>query len=476
MRVEKDFLGAIELPDDVLYGINAFRARQNFLSDGYFSIHWYKAIGLVKKAVYLTHKQLFIAVSKEKNIPKTMYLMDQKKIAALILAAEEVANGLHFQYFIIPPLQGGAGTSINLNINEIIANRALQVLGESPGDYQKVDPIEDANIYQSTNDVIPSALKLAIMQNLLLLEEKINNLRKNIEHLEQNYRNDIRIAYTQLQAAVPSSWGAFFSAFNDALSRDWWRVSKVFERIKLINLGGGAIGNGISLPRFYIMQIVPTLLELTNLPITRAENMFDATSNLDAFVEVHAILKAHAVNLEKMVADIRLFASDFGGNIISIPQKQVGSSIMPGKVNPVIAEFAISVAHQVYANDMLISGLAAMGNFELNAYLPLIGHALLQSIDLLISANETVTHNLIVGLLVDVKKSALQLFCHPTICTSLIPYIGYHKAEKLSAIMKQNGIDIFQANEKLNLIDENKLRELLEHQNLLKQGYSVKDI
>jgi len=567
MRTESDFLGTMEVPDDTLYGIHAMRARNNFPDTTPFHREWYRAIGTVKQACYLTARDYFRAM-EEKFGKKQELTIDNgqltiengklktendfvnqslnhsfthslnhspspvtdhaspvtrhaspvtgsdeplaldQKLSLLIDAAGEVAGGLHSDHFIVPAVSGGAGTSINMNVNEIIANVALLGAGAAPGQYNLVDPVEDANIFQSTNDVIPTSLKVAAMQLLNDLEQHINGLRSVLEHKERRHQNDLRIGYTQMQEAVPSSFGKLFSTYNDALSRDWWRVSKCFERIKTVNLGGGAIGTGLAVPRYFIMEAINHLQKLTNLPINRAENLADATSNLDAFVEVHATLKAHAVNLEKMVSDLRLLASDlvsgqwtmdkgqltmdngqltiengklktengdlkiengklktengeltiengklktengsdnpfqpytrhasrvtchdpdhasrvtrhepghaspvtrhdpgppspvthhdpghaspatrhasFVSRQLELPQVQVGSSIMPGKINPVIPEFVVSVAHKVYANDQLISSLSAQGCLELNAYLPVIGHALLESLKLLV--------------------------------------------------------------------------------------------
>ncbi len=243
-----------------------------------------------------------------------------------------------------------------MNINEIITNLSLLKTGNKCGEYTFIDPTEHANIYQSTNDVIPTALTVAVMKLLMDLEDSINSLRQKVEEYERQGREKLRPGYTQMQEAVPSSFGMLFGAYNEALSRDWWRVSKCSERIKQVNLGGGAIGTGMAIPRFFIMEVVPELRNITGLQLAHSENLADATSNLDRWVEIHATLKAHAVNLEKMSSDIRLLASDVAvRKTISIPEKQVGSSIMPGKINPVIPEYAISVAHRVYANDMLIS-------------------------------------------------------------------------------------------------------------------------
>jgi len=475
MRVEKDFLGEVSLKKEALYGINAYRATKNFPLKTEFPIEWYMAMGEVKNAVYKTY-QKFKTALKLKNLSLNQDFIGDDELKALQKAACEIAEGKHFSHFIVPGMQGGAGTSINMNINEIITNRALQILGKKPGAYSIIDPFETANIYQSTNDVVPTALKVATMRLLNVLEEKINDNRKELENLEKKYRDNLRIAYTQMQAAVPTSFGNLFSTYNDALSRDWWRVSKALERIKVINLGGGAIGTGIAIPQFFIMEVSETLKNEVKLPITRAENLSDITANQDVFVEVHAILKAHAVNLEKMAADFRLLSADAGIGTLQIPKKQVGSSIMPGKVNPVIVEYLISIAHEIYANDLLISSLAAQGALELNPYIPSIGISIINSLELLIAANESMQKQLLSGMTVDTPKALNNLLKNSAICTALLPYIGYHKASVLANRMKKEKIDIYMANKKESMMDEKKLEQILEPSNLIKQGFSIYDI
>jgi aspartate ammonia-lyase len=325
--------------------------------------------------------------------------------------------------------------------------------------------------------VIPAALTVAVMKLLQSLEEQINILRQKVEEFEKGNREKLRPGYTQMQEAVPSSYGILFSTYNEALSRDWWRVSKCSERIKQVNLGGGAIGTGLSIPRFFIMEVVNELRKLTGLPLARSENLSDATSNLDRWVEIHATLKAHAVNLEKMSADLRLLASDITGEkIISIPERQVGSSIMPGKVNPVIPEFVISAAHKIYSNDMLISSLAGQGALELNAYLPVIGYAVIESINLLISCDSTLLHNLFEGLTINEATGYKALIYSPSITTALSPHIGYHKAAEIALLMKEKKISIFEANDILKVIDDTKLRTILQPGNLLKLGFSLDEL
>jgi aspartate ammonia-lyase len=476
-RIEKDSLGKKEIPSDALYGIHAARAKENFPGNTPFPIEWYKATGITKLACYNTYNKFRDAATEKYGQYLPVKIISKNVSDALCEAAMEVADGMYFEHFIVPSVQGGAGTSINMNVNEIIANAALLKTGKKCGDYDLIDPIEHANIFQSTNDVIPTALTVAVLRLLQSLEDNINSLRQKFEELERNNREKLRPGYTQMQEAVPSSFGFLFGTYNEALSRDWWRVSKCFERIKVVNLGGGAIGTGVSVPRFFIMEVVPELRRLTNLPIAHSENLPDATSNLDKWVEIHSILKAHAVNLEKIAGDLRLLASDITREkIISIPEKQVGSSIMPGKINPVIPEFIISASHKVYSNDVLISSLSGQGCLELNAYLPIIGSSIIESLNLLISSDYTLLNNLLKGLTVNEDKGYKALINSPSLSTALVPHIGYHKAAELAKLMKEESLDIFEANRVLKTIEGEKLKKILEPGNLLKLGFSLDDL
>ncbi len=476
-RIETDHIGSAEIPDDALYGIHAWRAKNNFPDTERFSIEWYKAVGIVKLACYNTIERFKEISEKRFGNELPVSLPAVRQIRALQKAAAEVSEGEYFDSFIVPAVQGGAGTSINMNVNEIITNAALHHIGHIPGTYSEIDPVEHANRYQSTNDVIPTALHVASMKLMLELENEINLLRHSVEKYESEHRNSLRIAYTQMQQAVPSSLGRLFSTYNEALSRDWWRVSRGQERLKVVNLGGSAIGSGITSPRFFIMEVVKELHKLTHLPVTRSENMHDATCNLDPFVEVHGFLKAHAVSLEKIAGDLRLLSSDLlGQNEISIPGKQVGSSIMPGKINPVIPEFVISAAHRIYANDQIISGLAAQGMLDLNAYLPLIGHSFLNSIELLTAADKTLRDNLFSGLKVNAETAETRLYSSPAVCTALLPFIGYSKAELLASKMEELNCSVFEANIQLKIMEEEKLAAILSPSSLLKEGFSLYDL
>lgn len=478
MRTEKDQLGVLEVPADALYGIHALRAAGNFANTSRFSKKWYEAIGLVKQSCYQTALSFIEAAGKRyPNRTLPAGCEDATIMKALVETAAEVATGKYFDHFIVPAIQGGAGTAVNLNINEIITNATLLKLGDKPGNYNRIDPFIHANVFQSTNDVIPTALKVAIMQELILLESAINRLRSGFEKHEKDNRDALRIAFTQLQQAVPSTFGLLFSAYSDALSRDWWRISKCFERIKVVNLGGGATGTAMGIPRYFVMEVTNQLRELTGLPVTRSENHTDTTQNQDSLVEVHAILKAHAVNLEKIASDIRLLSSDISGHPeMQLPARQTGSSIMPGKVNPVINEFVISCSHKVYANDMHISTLCGQGQLELNAYLPSIGDSLLESLHLLIAANESLRNNLLEGLKVMSNTAYEKLMASPAITTALLPVIGYDNATRMAKLMQKEKTTIFEANETLKYLTPSKLKKILMPENLMKLGYSLNDL
>jgi len=476
-RTEKDSLGKLDIPSGALYGIHSLRASQNFPDSNTFPVEWYRAMGKVKESVYRTYRKFRDASALKYGEAKTGKAIPDEILNALLNAAGKVAKGQHYDQFIVPGIQGGAGTSINMNINEIIANVALVSLGKKPGDYHIIDPVEQCNIFQSTNDTVPTALTIATMELLTELGDSINKMRQNLEKLENENRNELRQGYTQMQEAIPSSFGMLFSSYNDALSRDWWRVSKCLERIRTVNMGGGATGTGLAVPRFFIMEIVPELRNATGLPLSRSENMPDSTSNLDKWVEIHATIKAHAVNLEKMVSDLRLLSSGLvAPNQIRIPEKQVGSSIMPGKINPVIPEYVISIAHKVYANDSLITSLAGQGCLELNAYLPVIGFSVLESLRLLISANITIKNNLLEGIIINKTDSYDQVMLSPTITTALVPYLGYNRAAEIAREMKNSGMTIKEVNERLKFIGPEKLEAIIQPGNLLKLGYSLEDI
>ncbi len=477
-RTERDFMGEVEVPRGALYGIHSMRARENFPGQSTFPSTWYKAMGQIKLAFYTSIENFISTLNQEyPNQDWPFKLPTCEIVEALKAAAAEVADGKQFEQFIVPAIQGGAGTSINMNINEIITNLALQQLNSRPGEYSLIDPIEEANLFQSTNDTVGSALRIAAMNQLGQLETAINQVRHSLEKKEAQYRTVLRIGYTQYQEAVPTTFGRLFSNYTDALSRDWWRISKGKERIKVLNIGGSAIGTGLTVPRYVIMVLIDHLRSITNLPVSRSENMSDATANHDDLVELHGLLKALAVNLEKLSGDLRILSSDLSGEQgFNIPARQAGSSIMPGKVNPVIPEFVISSCHQVYANDAIITNLAAQGNLELNPYLPQIGISLLNSLDLLTHACHSLSTNCVDGIQINKQQQHQKVLHSPSLSTALIPVIGYHKASELVQYMKTHACSIIEANLELQLIDNELLSKYIDVGNLMQLGFSVKTL
>jgi len=327
-------------------------------------------------------------------------------------------------------IQGGAGTSINMNLNEVIANLALEKLSYNKGDYHIIDPIEHINLSQSTNDVYPTAVKITTIRLLRSLLNKVINLQDALQVKEQDFANIIKVARTQLQDAVPISLGQEFGAYAEAISRDRWRLYKIEERIRQINIGGTAIGTGLGAPPKYRFVVTQELQRLTGFGLARSENLIDNTQNLDAFVEVSGLLKTLAVNLKKISNDLRLMSSG-GFNEINLPILQAGSSIMPQKVNPVIPEMVIQVYYKVLANDLLISSAAADGEFELNAFLPVISDSLFQSLDLLTNSIDLFTEKCIKGISANQDACLRHLQQSWSLARVLIDSFGYNKVSDL---------------------------------------------
>jgi len=477
MRVESDSFGSAELENSVLYGIHSLRAARNFplsVQDFPFRKPWYQAMGLVKQAYYSCTADLLKNCSTEGIDPTPWKIPLARTLQIMQQSAEEISQGFHFDSFIVPAVQGGAGTSINMNINEIIANLSLQKIGKNPGSYDEIHPIEACNIFQSTNDVVPSALRVALLKLFQTLEHKISSTRLILEQLENSHRAELRFSFTQMQTAVPSTWGRFFSNYSEALSRDWWRISKCQERLKTLNLGGGATGTGLTTPRYIIMRVTDTLRTLTNLPLSRAENLAEATANQDQIAEAHSLAKIHALNLEKLSNDLRLLGSDLAGNTLKIPAVQTGSSIMPGKINPVISEFLNAITTKVQTNDSLISHLCAGGVLDLNQNLPAIGHAALESLELLNAGHQTLSEQLLKGIHIEALDFA-TLIQTPVCATALIPAFGYEKASLIARRMQAESIDVFSAAKKEGLEPKNIKKELTPEK-LVREGFSLRAV
>jgi aspartate ammonia-lyase len=434
VRIEKDIIGEEEIPDDVYYGIHTYRALKNFPNTGEKlnnSFIW--AFFMIKKAAAILNFELGFLNENEKD--------------AIVQSCDEWE--LLKKHIVVDPLSGGAGTSINMNFNEVIANRATEILGGKKSEYI-IDPLDKVNMHQSTNDVFPTAGKIAIIKELRELVENVIKLQDSIQVKEKEYIKIRKIGRTQLMDAVPMLLGQEFGAWADALSRDRWRLYKVEERIRSVNIGGTAIGTGIAAPKEYILKIVNKIREITKIGIAKAENLIDATQNLDVFSEVSGLLKSLAVNLIKISNDIRILGSNAVNEII-LPKVQAGSSIMPGKVNPVIPEYVIQLSTSVISFDNLITYASSMGNLELNHLTPMIIHYTLKSLDFLKKATYSL-RNYIELIQPNEEKCHENLVKSFTLVTPLIEIFGYNE---VSEALKENNFNI-----------ENTVKDLSEKKNL----------
>ena len=386
-RVEKDSIGVKDIPEEVYYGVQTLRAAENFHITG-LNMHpeIINSLAYIKKASAITNCEVGI--------------LEKKKAQAIVQACDEIIEGKFHDDFIVDPIQGGAGTSLNMNANEVIANRAIEILGGKKGDYTIVNPNDDVNCGQSTNDVIPTAGKMTSLHLLQNLKKQLLRLYDALNEKAKEFDHVIKMGRTQMQDAVPIRLGQEFKAYSVAIMRDIHRMDKAMDEMRTLNMGGTAIGTGINADENYLRRIVPNLSEISGMEFIQAFDLIDATQNLDSFVAVSGAVKACAVTLSKMSNDLRLMSSGprAGFGEINLPAKQNGSSIMPGKVNPVIPEVVNQVAFNIIGNDMTITMAAEAGQLELNAFEPIIFYCMFQSIDTLGYAVETLVDNCIVGI------------------------------------------------------------------------------
>jgi aspartate ammonia-lyase len=430
-RREHDLLGTAEVPAAAYYGIHTQRAAENFaLSCQPIHRQLIVALAQVKKACAITNM-------------KTEYLGESVG-QAIARACDEIIAGSYHDQFITDALQGGAGTSMNLNACEVIANRAIELLGGQKGDYSLVHPLDHVNLSQSTNDVVPTAVKLASIVLLRHASTAFAELQAALQDKEREFAAVLKLGRTELMDAVPMTLGQEFAAWAQAVQRDWWRLSKCEERLRQVNLGGTAIGTGLNADQRYVFSVIEALRDVSGVGLARAENLIDATQNLDTFVEVSGMLKAAATNLAKIAADLRLLASGPRGGLgeIELPALQAGSSIMPGKVNPVVTEAASQVAFQVMAADLAITLGAAAGQLELNAFVPLVAHNLLGALDLLRAGAEMLARKGVAGIQANVARCNEHLERSLALVTALSPHIGYDAASTLAREAQQSGQSI----------------------------------
>jgi len=413
-RTERDALGEKQIPAEVYWGIHTERARENFsFSRLATPENLIRALAQVKKACAQANTEVgALDPLLGKNIEQ---------------ACDEIIRGDHKGQFPVDGLQGGAGTSANMNLNEVIAHRANELMGGHRGDTHPIHPIEQVNRHQSTNDVYPTAVKVAALYGFRSLSQSIESLQGSFQKKEKEFANVVKLGRTEMQGAVPITLGAEFSAFAEAVARDRWRTSKCEERLRVVNLGGTAVGTGLTAPRKYIFLATDKLREITGLGLSRSENLVDATANADVFVEVSGILKAHATTLVKICEDLRKM--NLLGEILLEPL-QVGSSIMPGKVNPVLLESGIQIGLKVMANDFLVTEAVSRGTFQISEFLPLVALALLESLEILTAFDgRLAVHVRALRACPDLCRAELEK--QPTLLTAFLPILGYKKAEAL---------------------------------------------
>lgn len=422
-RTEKDSIGQKDIPSDVYYGVESLRAKENFRITG-LNMHpqIVNSMALIKKAAAITNCEIG--------------LLEKEKANAIVAACDEIISGKLRRFFIVDPIQGGAGTSLNMNANEVIANRAIEILGGEKGDYAIVHPNDDVNLGQSTNDVIPTAGRLTSIHLLQNLKKELIRCQEALDKKGEEFNHIVKVGRTQLQDAVPIRMGQEFRAYAAAIGRDVHRMDTAMSEMYSLNMGGTAIGTGLNADKEYIKRIVPTLSKVTGIRFVQSFDLIDATQNLDSFVAVSGAVKACAVTLSKIANDLRLLSSGprAGLGEINLPARQSGSSIMPGKINPVIPEVVNQVSFYVMGNDMTITMAAEAGQLELNAFEPIVFYCLFQSIDSLAYAVNTFTDNCITGITANEERCRELTENSIGVITAVSPYIGYDKA---SAVAKE---------------------------------------
>ncbi|MDP2876460.1 MAG: aspartate ammonia-lyase [Holophaga sp.] len=450
-RTEHDLLGSRELPMAARQGIHGLRSVENFPLLGQpCHPELLRAFGAVKLAALRTNSALG-------------FFPDTSSQSALARACLELMEGKLLADLPVDALQGGAGTSTNMSVNEVLANRALEILDKPHGDYATISPSDHVNLHQSTNDTYPTALRIAAIRGLRELERQVLGLQEAFQAKEQAFAHIVKVGRTEMQDAVLTTLGREMGAYAEALNRDRWRLAKCEERLRVVNLGGTAIGTGLAAPRDYIFRVVDELREITGLGLARAENLVEATQNADVFVEVSGLLKTLATTLIKISSDLRLLSSgpEAGLGELKLPPRQAGSSIMPGKVNPVIPEAVTQAAILSMAHDQAIAFAVSQGSLELNAFLPLVAHSLLESFDLLARACTILRSHCIEGLEADEARCRRHVENGTAATTALLPLLGYDTVTKLMERAQSAGVSIKKQGVEEGLFTETEFQEAI---------------
>ncbi|PKM94044.1 MAG: aspartate ammonia-lyase [Firmicutes bacterium HGW-Firmicutes-1] len=454
MRIEKDQLGQMKLPKEAHYGIHTARALDNFAISG--------------KSVRASLLLAIIEVKKAAAMANMKVGLLEERLGNAIVDVcnefidKDIESPLWKDLFT-DAFQGGAGTSTNMNVNEVLANAAIERLEGQLGDYSIIHPINHVNLSQSTNDVYPTALRIAAVRQTRMLSEVLSKLQESLQEKENTFSSVIKLGRTQLMDALPITVGQEFGAWARAISRDRWRIYKVEERLRETNMGGTAVGTGLNAPLEYIYTVTDLIQRNTGLGLCRSDYLMDSTQNMDVFVEVSGLLKALAVNLIKIASDLRLLGSGPAGGLgeIKLPQLQAGSSIMPGKVNPVMCEMITQVGLRVIGNDSCITGAAMMGQLELNAFSPLVAEALLDSFELLYNGVTLFREKCIEGIEVDTKRCMENLEYSSALATALIHHIGYDRGCEIAKKAQLEKKTVRQVALEEGIMDEETLDKIL---------------
>ena len=464
-RVEKDSIGTKDVPEGVYYGVQSLRAAENFHITG-LSMHpeIINSLAYIKKAAAITNCEVGI--------------IDKKIANAIVKACDEILEGKFHKDFIVDPIQGGAGTSLNMNANEVIANRAIELLGGQKGDYSIVNPNDHVNCGQSTNDVIPTAGKMTSLRLLKNLKKELRRLYEALSKKADEFDHVIKMGRTQMQDAVPIRLGQEFKAYSVAVMRDINRMDKAMDEMRTLNMGGTAVGTGINADEAYLKRIVPNLVEISGMDFVQAFDLIDATQNLDPFVAVSGAIKACAVTLSKIANDFRLMSSGprAGFGEINLPAKQNGSSIMPGKVNPVIPEVVNQVAFNVIGNDVTITMAAEAGQLELNAFEPIVFYCMFQSIDTMAYAVQTFVDNCVSGITANETRCRYLVENSVGVITAICPHVGYQKAADIAKQAIKTGESVRDLILKEGLLTEDELNEIMDPVNMTEPGISGKEL
>jgi aspartate ammonia-lyase len=451
VRIEYDSIGSIVVPQDVYYGVQTMRAADNFHITG-TAMHpeMIYSIALIKKAAAITNFEVGC--------------LKEDKAYAIVNACNEILAGHLHDQFIVDPIQGGAGTSLNMNANEVIANHAIEYLGGEKGDYSLINPNDHVNYGQSTNDVFPSCGKITTLRLLAKAQKQLERLYEALVVNADEFDTVIKMGRTQLQDAVPIRLGQEFRAYSRAIQRDIVRFENAKKEMCYLNLGGTAIGTRLNADSDYTNKIVKNVAVLSGLDVVQALDLIDSTQNVDGFTFVSGVTKTCAVNLSKIANDLRLMSSGprTGFGEINLPAKQNGSSIMPGKINPVIPEVINQVAFNIIGNDMTITMAAEAGQLELNAFEPIIFYNLFQSLDTLTNAVCTFVDNCIVGITANVERCKSMVDNSVGIVTAICPYIGYERAASIAKESLETGVPVKELILNYGLLTEDTLDQVLD--------------